>query len=290
LLYRLQPHIRQFEANRITLASMGPTLEAVNDVLSSLDASTVRGRTERFKGFNDEIRFDKVSFSYPGAAAPSIVSASFSIPKGSRTAICGASGAGKTTVINLLLGLYTPSEGAVRIDGRSIQDIECRDWLANTAIAGQDVELFEASIRENILIARPDAHDADLAWSARLAGIHEFITRLPGGYSTGIGERGLNLSGGQRQRIALARAFLRKPALLILDEATNAIDIPLEANIHQNVLAMMESGTAIYITHRLADVAGIDHVIELNAGRVVYAGPPHADGRREKVSLGAVLS
>jgi ATP-binding cassette, subfamily B, bacterial MsbA len=279
LLYRLQPHLREFEANRIKLAGMGPTLSAVDSILRLRSEHWRSSQGSRFSGLSQTIVFEDVSFRYPGCTEPALCRLQFSVPKGSRTVICGASGAGKTTIINLLLGLYSPSEGRILADGVPLAEIEASDWLAGIALAGQDAELFEATVRDNIAIVRPDADEEEIAWAARNAGIHDTILRLPAGYNTWIGERGLNVSGGQRQRIALARAFLRKPSILILDEATNAVDVPLEAEIRRNVLEIMKEGTVIYITHRPDDVPGADHCIWLSDGRVQYEGEPLASLR-----------
>jgi ABC-type bacteriocin/lantibiotic exporter with double-glycine peptidase domain len=258
---------------------MGPTLSAVDSILRLRGEHWRSSQGSRFSGLSRTIVFENVSFRYPGCTEPALCRLQFSVPKGSRTVICGASGAGKTTIINLLLGLYSPSEGRILADGVPLAEIEASDWLAGIALAGQDAELFEATVRDNIAIVRPDADDEEIAWAARNAGIHDTILRLPAGYNTWIGERGLNVSGGQRQRIALARAFLRKPSILILDEATNAVDVPLEAEIRRNVLEIMKEGTVIYITHRPDDVPGADHCIWLSDGRVQYEGEPLASLR-----------
>jgi subfamily B ATP-binding cassette protein MsbA len=266
LLYRLQPHIREFEANRIKLAGMGSTLGAIDAILKLRTKDSTNALP--FDGLTDGIRFENVSFGYRGAGTPALDGVSLTIPRGLHTAICGPSGAGKSTLVNLPLGLYEPACGRIVVDGDQLSRLDRPSWLRCVAMAGQDAELFEATIRDNIAIAQPDASDASIAWAARNAGIHDFIMRLPDGYDTWVGERGLNVSGGQRQRIALARAFLRKPQILILDEATNAIDVPLEADIRRNVLDVMRGGTVITITHRPEELAAVDRIIRLSNGHV----------------------
>jgi ATP-binding cassette, subfamily B, bacterial MsbA len=274
LLYRLQPYVREFEGNRLKLAGMSASLGAVEDVVSPADKNYPPIGSRAFAGLQRDIRFEDVSLTYPEAESASLTSVSFTIRRGTTTAIVGPSGAGKTTIVSLLLRLYEPSTGSILVDGTPLHDIERGSWLARIAVAGQDAELIDDTVIENIRLARLDATLADIDRAARLAGVHDFITSLPDGLDSWIGVQGLNLSGGQRQRIGLARALVRNPELLILDEATNAVDKQLERDIRSNVSTVMSGGTIVIITHRVETVLDADHVIYLQDGRVVAQGRP----------------
>jgi subfamily B ATP-binding cassette protein MsbA len=276
LLYRLQPHIREFEYHRLALAQVDASLSAVHSVVSRADKTYPPTGNRPFAGLTREIQFKRVTFTYPGSEAPSLKEVSFAIPKGGTTAIVGPSGAGKTTIINLLLRLYEPSDGAILIDGVRLETLERRSWLSRLAVAGQDAELLEDTMIGNIRLARPDASLAEIEEAVRLAGVDDFVADLPDGLQSWIGEQGLNLSGGQRQRLGLARALLRRPDLLILDEATNAVDHALEARIRKNIKAAMAAGTTVIITHRLDTIAEADHVIWVEDGRALAGAAARA--------------
>ena len=191
----------------------------------------------------------------------------FTIPARGTTAIVGESGAGKTTVVNLLLRLYAADEGAVLVDGVAIARLSRPNWLSRTAVAGQDVELIDGTVAENIRMARPEASDAEVHAAAALAGALGFIEALPEGFESWIGQQGLNLSGGQRQRLGIARAVLRDPDLLILDEATNALDAALEDGIRARLQRAFAGRTLVLVTHREDVALTADHVVCLQGGR-----------------------
>jgi subfamily B ATP-binding cassette protein MsbA len=185
----------------------------------------------------------------------------------------GASGAGKTTLLHLLCGFYAPDSGAIRIDGVALADVDPAAWRRRIGYVGQDVFLFNASVRENIAYGRRDASAGEIEAAARAANAHEFIAELPDGYETVVGDRGMRLSGGQRQRIALARAFVRRPELLLLDEATNALDGVSERLVQQSIQAARGRCTVVIVAHRLDTILDADHVVVLERGRVVEHGP-----------------
>jgi len=187
--------------------------------------------------------------------------------------VVGASGAGKTTLLHLLCAFYEPTGGAVRIDGVPLADVDPVSWRRCIGYVGQDVFLFNASIRDNIAYGRPDATGAEIEAAARQANAHEFITEQPAGYDSVVGDRGTRLSGGQRQRIALARAFVRRPELLILDEATNALDGVSEHLVQQSIQAVRGECTVVIVAHRLDTILDADHVVVLERGRVAEEGP-----------------
>ena len=185
---------------------------------------------------------------------------------GRTTAIVGRSGAGKTTIVNLILRLYEPTSGTVLANGRPISSFERRSWLSWIAIAGQDLELIEGTVADNIAFGTANASMEDIEEAAALAGVMNFVSDLPNGIHTWVGERGLNLSAGQRQRVALARALFRRPDLLILDEATTALDEPLEEEVRRNVMQAYRGKTIILITHRMDVARTADHIVKVTRG------------------------
>lgn len=273
LLYRLQPHLREFEGNRLHLARLAAPLAAVDGVVGRAGERRPPDGSRVFPGLLDRIRFERVSLTYPGAEGPSLKAVDFTICKGATTAIIGPSGAGKTSVVSLLLRLYDPSAGQIVVDGTPLNAFDRVSWLARIAVAGQDAELIDNTIIENIRLAKPDATIEEIEEAARLAGILDFVRSLPDGFDSWIGTQGLNLSGGQRQRLGLARALIRRPEILILDEATNAVDGIMEADIRANISSAMAGATIIIITHRLDTVSNVGRVVRLENGRVVDDPP-----------------
>jgi ATP-binding cassette, subfamily B, bacterial len=219
-----------------------------------------------------EIVFDHVSFGYNGGADRHLNDVSFRIPRGSRTAIVGPSGSGKSTILNLILRLYEPVKGSVTIDGYDLRKVTRESLLSQIAIVFQESFLFNTTIRENIRLGRPDASDGDVEAAARAAEIHDFIEALPQGYDTNAGERGSQMSGGQRQRIAIARAIIRDPAILLLDEATAALDHATETAILATLRRAAAGRTVILVTHRLSSAADADMVLVMEGGELVETG------------------
>jgi ATP-binding cassette subfamily B protein len=220
-----------------------------------------------------EVAFDAVQFVYPGRPdAPVLHGISFAVKAGERVAIVGPSGAGKSTIFHLILRFYDPASGRVTFDGVTLPDADPADLRAHIALVPQEVAVLAASVRDNIRFGRPDASDADIGRAADLAHATEFITRLPQGLDTPVGERGVTLSGGQRQRIAIARAILREAPLLLLDEATSSLDAESETLVKQALDTLMKDRTTIVIAHRLATVLSCDRIIVLDHGRIVEQG------------------
>lgn len=275
LLYRLQPHMRELEGHLIHLAQLEPEMRFVLGMLDEAEAAGPPAGKLPFAGMRESVRFAEVTFTHAGTGHPALAQASFSIPVGRTTAIVGESGAGKTTVVNLLLRLYAADSGTVLVDGVPLERLSRPDWLSRTAVAGQDVELVEGTVAENIRMARPEAGDAEVRAAAALAGALGFIEALPEGFEGWIGQQGLNLSGGQRQRLGIARAVLRDPDLLILDEATNALDAALEDGIRAGLRRAFAGRTLVLVTHREEAALTADHVVRLQGGKVVASGPPH---------------
>jgi len=221
-----------------------------------------------------DIVFDNVSFSYTGSE-PQLDNITCTIPRGTHVAIVGPSGAGKSTMVALLLRLHDPTAGAVKIDGQDVRTYTRDSLRAQIAVVFQDNFLFDMSIRDNIRLGNLTATDAEVEAAAQAAEIHRFIQSLPYGYDTMVGERGVRLSGGQRQRIAMARALVRNPAILILDEAASALDQATEAAINRTLNKVSQGRTVISVTHRLTSITDSDIIYVLNQGRLVEQGTHH---------------
>ena len=224
-----------------------------------------------------EVGFDRVSFFYPARPDVNVLDAvSFAVRPGEKVAIVGPSGAGKSTIFHLLLRFYDPRGGAISLDGVPVRSADPRDVRSRIALVPQESNVFAASARENIRFGRPDATDAEVERAAELAHAAEFIRRLPEGFETPLGERGVTLSGGQRQRIAIARAILRDAPLLLLDEATSALDAESETLVQTALEELMRHRTTLVIAHRLATVLSCDRILVMDQGRIVEQGT-HAE-------------
>jgi ATP-binding cassette subfamily B protein len=218
------------------------------------------------------IEFEGVTFHYPGAATPAIKDISFEISPGQVVGIVGRSGSGKTTITRLIQGLYRPQAGLIKIDGQDLKELELAHLRTQIGVVLQENFLFRATVRENIAMTKPTASLDDVVRVAQLAGAHEFIQRLPHGYSTMLEESASNLSGGQRQRLAIARALIHDPPVLIFDEATSSLDPESEAIIQQHLAAIAHGRTIIIITHRLSFVARANAIIVVDQGRLAQVG------------------
>jgi ATP-binding cassette subfamily B multidrug efflux pump len=225
-----------------------------------------------------EIRFEDVSFSYGRQdGKPVLDRLSLTIRPGERVGLVGRSGAGKSTLVNLLLRFFEPERGVIRIDGQDIGAITQESLRAAVGMVTQDTSLLHRSIAANIRYGRPHASDAEVEAAARKAQAHDFILGLQDwhgrkGYDAHVGERGVKLSGGQRQRVAIARVILKDAPILVLDEATAALDSEVELAIQEQLLGLMEGKTVIAIAHRLSTIARMDRLIVLEAGRIVEEG------------------
>jgi len=276
LLYRLQPHIKGLNHNRVQLAKLSGGVRDVMALLDRSDKGYILSGPHKYTGLQKEIEFRDVNFSYGSGkdARPALDGASFSIRKGQVTALVGSSGAGKSTLINLLYRFYDPAKGQILIDGRPLPELDLASWRQALAISGQDAELMSGTIAYNIGYSEASDMRPQIMEAARQASVHDFIQTLPAQYDTFVGQRGLLLSSGQRQRIALARALMRNPEILILDEATNALDSVTEAEIQETFEKLRDHCTLIVIAHRLGTIRNADHVVVLHGGRVVEAGAP----------------
>jgi len=244
----------------------------VRELLAPAGKPFVVSGERPYVALKDRIRFDRVTFYYDDPDRPALRDVSLSIPVGKTTALVGPSGAGKSTLIHLVFRFYDPTGGEVLLDDEPLRSVRLEAWWSRIALVSQDVHMFNASVRENIAYGRLDATDEDIVAAAKLADAHGFIRELPQGYDTCVGDRGVRLSGGQKQRIALARAVVRNAQILILDEATNALDA-ISDNLIQEALDTLSDGrTVVVIAHRLSTVERADHIIVLEEGRVAEEG------------------
>jgi ABC-type multidrug transport system fused ATPase/permease subunit len=223
-------------------------------------------------GFDDCIAFENVSFQYPNAERPAVRDMSFELRKGRVLALVGASGAGKSTLADLLPRFYDPTNGRITIDGVDIRDIRLDDLRALMGIVSQDPVLFNDTVYNNIAFGKAGVTPDDVEAAARQANAHHFITQLPEGYQTHIGDRGSKLSGGQRQRLTIARALLVQPEILILDEATSALDSESEQLVQQALDRLLQNRTALVVAHRLSTIQHADDILVLHEGQVVERG------------------
>jgi ATP-binding cassette, subfamily B, bacterial len=218
------------------------------------------------------IRFDKVRFSYDGGAEQVLTDIDLEIPFGRKAALVGESGAGKSTLVSLIPRFYEPQAGSIAINGQSVADLTRRSLRENIGIVQQNVFLFDATLRENIMYGSPSADEGAMMLAAKMANIYEFIMSLPAGFDTEVGERGVKLSGGQKQRVAIARVFLKDPPILILDEATSSLDNESEALIQEAMFRLAENRTTIIIAHRLSTVRHVDRIYVMRKGKIVEEG------------------
>lgn len=240
-------------------------LDARSDITDQPDAislPSVRG----------EVRFESVTFRYFGGGEPVLEDVTFTAEPGQRIALLGATGSGKSTIINLLPRFYDPSEGRITVDGNDLRHVKLDSLRRQIGIVLQETTLFSGTIRDNISFGRPEASDDEVIAAATAAQAHDFITAFPEGYQTHVGERGATLSGGQRQRIAIARALLLDPRILILDDSTSSVDLATEALIQGALDHLMEGRTSFVIAQRISTVMSADKILVLDKGRIVAQG------------------
>ncbi len=240
LLYRLRPYFGELDETRTALVGSIASVEAVTGLLEREDKPYIQTGSVPFVGLRESIKFDSVCFQYEPSKKLALQDLSIQIPKGKTTAIVGPSGAGKSTLIHLLIRFYEPCDGTIYVDSLPLEKLNLDSWRKRLAVVCQEEYIFNSTVRQNIAYGRMDAEDNEIIAAAELALAHSFIRALPEGYDTILGERGVRLSAGQKQRISLSRAIVRHPEILLLDEATNALDSISESQIQENLKHLPE--------------------------------------------------
>lgn len=271
-LYRLMPRLRSIHAGLAVLASLTPNLSRMEEILSQDENDRNKEENLVFPGLRVAIEFRQMVLNYRPGEPPAVIGLTFQVPKGSFTALVGASGAGKSTIVDLLLRLFDPTSGQIVIDGVDLVRYDRVSWRNRLGVVAQEPFLFHSSIRENIAFGKPQATMKEIIAAAQEAYADEFIARLADGYETVVGDRGHRLSGGQCQRIALARALVRQPDILILDEATSNLDSESERLIQRSLNEQRGTRTILAIAHRLSTIADADQILVLAQGRLVEQG------------------
>jgi len=247
-------------------------LERIFELLDTPPAIVDRPGAKTLTGFQDRIDFEQVAFRYPDGDVPVLSDITLTVRKGELVAFVGMSGAGKTTLMDLLPRFHDVTRGRIRVDGHDIRDATVASLRAQIGIVTQETFLFNDTIFYNIAYGRPGATADDVERAARLAHCHDFIATMPDGYQTHVRERGVRLSGGERQRIAIARAFLKDPPILILDEATSDLDAESELMVQQALADLIKGRTVLVIAHRLSTVRNADRIYVIHDGRIVEVG------------------
>jgi subfamily B ATP-binding cassette protein MsbA len=264
--------IRKLSGSNNQIQQALAAAERVFDVLDlKTEQDADQGRLE-LPRIAQSVTFDDVTFHYENQSVPALNDINLTIRAGEMVALVGSSGSGKTTLVNLIPRFYEPTAGRILVDGIDIQSYTIRSLRSQIGMVSQDVVLFDDSIRNNIAFGREDATDEDIIQAARAAYAHDFVERLPQGYHTIVGEKGVKLSGGERQRLAIARAILRDPPLLILDEATSALDTESERVVQLALANLMKNRTTVVIAHRLSTIQQADRIMVLARGSIVEVG------------------
>jgi len=254
------------------IARSGASAERLFEILDAQNEVRDRPGAEPLPPLQGQVEFRDVSLRYPGAVDETLSGITFEVEPDTIVALVGATGSGKTSVVNLIPRFYDATDGAVLVDGRDVRDVTLSSLRSSIGVVMQESVLFSGSVRENIAYGTPDATDEEVRSAARAAQAHEFIEQLPGGYDTRVGERGVKLSGGQRQRIAIARALLIDPRILIMDDSTSSVDTETEAALRVNLDRLMADRTTFIIAQRISTVRRADRILVIDDGRLVDSG------------------
>jgi len=269
-VFMLYQPVKRLAALNILFCEASVGVDRLIHIFSEQPTVKEAPQPKRIARFASELRFENVSFSYGNQMV--LKDVDLAIPSGFKLGIAGESGCGKSTLVNLVFRFYDPTHGRITLDGLDLRDIAVNDLRGLMALVSQEIVLFDKTAAENIVCGRRGATRAEVEEAARFANAHEFIMQLPQGYDTRIGERGVTLSGGQRQRLSIARAFVRNAPILVLDEATAALDSQSEAEVQAAIDRLAEHRTVISIAHRLSTLMTSDRIIVLEQGRIVEKG------------------
>lgn len=271
-LQRLSTRLKATAMTFTRFADNSARMLRLEVILDRRDKEFERSGSETFNGLERDIEFQSVSLTYGQDNTFALKNLTFQIPRNQVIALVGESGAGKSSIVDLLMGIYQPTNGEIVVNGRSLAAYNLKDWRQYIGVVSQDTFIFNDSILENLCYGLPKVSWDDVVDCTKAAQAHEFILALPDGYDTVVGERGYRLSGGQRQRLALARALIKQPEILILDEATSALDSESEKLIQQALEQLKEDRTIIVVAHRLSTVADADKILVLEKGQVIESG------------------
>lgn len=275
VLFRLLPFVSQLNAQRSNFANAAPSVQVVADFLSRDDKPFMARGQAHYSGIKDAIRFTDLAFRYPGNEEWTLQDINLTLPKGKTLALVGSSGAGKSTLADLLPRFYDCDRGGISIDDRDIREFDLRSLRQSMGIVSQDTFLFNDTVANNIAYGVEASTREGIIEAAKRANAYQFISKLPLGFDTTIGDRGVLLSGGQRQRLAIARALLKNPEILILDEATSALDTVSERIVQQAIDELSRERTVLVIAHRLSTIQNADQIAVFDKGRVVEVGNHH---------------
>ncbi|MFI8491775.1 ABC transporter ATP-binding protein [Peribacillus butanolivorans] len=267
----LQSPVRNFSRVISIVQQSAAAFERITEIMETQPEIRDKGNAIELPSIKKQIEFQSVDFTYD-ESVPVLSNLNLTMKAGQITALVGSSGAGKSTITNLLIRFYDPQQGTIKMDGLDIRDVSLKSIRSQMGIVSQDIILFNGSIRDNIVYGKLDATDDEITESAKAANAHDFIRAFPNGYNSQIGERGVKLSGGQKQRIAIARALLKSPQIIILDEATAALDTESEHLIQEALSRLLVNRTSIVIAHRLSTVQNADQIIVLEKGSVHEKG------------------
>ena len=275
LIYLFFP-IAQLQFIIIQMGQASASAERIFEILDAKSDIVDKPGAIQLPSVKGNVKFENVTFRYFSGGEPVLNKVSFEATPGETIALLGATGSGKTTIINLLPRFYDPTEGRITIDGYDLRDVTLDSLRAQIGIVLQETTLFSGTIRDNIAFGRPDASQAEVEAAAKAAAAHDFILSFPEGYDTHVGERGTTLSGGQKQRVAIARALLLNPHILILDDSTSSVDLNTEAQIQKALDTLMKGRTSFVIAQRISTVINADKILVLDKGEIVAQGK-HAD-------------
>ncbi len=272
-IFQLLPPIKELSGVNNRIQESSAAGDRIFDIIDTQPDIVNKDGAEPVKEFTSELAFRNVSFAYPDEPGEMVLdSINFEIKKGEVVALVGPSGGGKSTLVDLIPRFYDVTGGAIKLDGRDVRDLKIEDLRKFIGIVTQETILFNDSIKNNICYGSTDFSEEDIYEAAKVANAHKFITEMPNGYDTEIGERGVKLSGGQRQRLAIARALLKNPDIMIFDEATSALDNESEKLVQEALDRLMKSRTVVVIAHRLSTIKNADKILVLQNGKIIQSG------------------